>query len=126
MIKVLFGCGIAVIVVVLAVLCYSLRKTAPEGKGGKAIACFVLAIVLAAICIAPSLAQYNSTSKRTVAYISKDSMTLIDESNGKATVVDLEDVRHDGDIAKGDEVVIISNVLGIIQYVDKCNDAVVP
>ena len=83
------------------------------------IACFVLAIVLAVICIAPSLVQYNDTSKRTVAYISKDSMTLIDESNGKATVVDLEDVHHDGDIAKGDEVVIISNVLGVIQYVDK-------
>lgn len=126
MIKVLFGCGIAVIVIVLAVLCYSLKKTAPEGKGGKAIACFVLAIVLAVICIAPSLVQYSSTSKRTVAYISKDSMTLIDESNGEATVVDLENVRHDGDIAKGDEVVVISNVLGIIQYVDKCNDAVVP
>ena len=92
MIKVLFGCGIAVIVIVLAVLCYSLKKTAPEGKGGKAIACFVLAIVLAVICIAPSLVQYSSTSKRTVAYISKDSMTLIDESNGEATVVDLEDV----------------------------------
>lgn len=126
MIKVLFGCGIAVIVIVLAVLCYNLKKTAPEGKGGKAIACFVLAIVLAVICIAPSLVQYSSTSKRTVAYISKDSMTLIDESNGNATVVDLENVRHDGDIAKGDEVVVISNVLGIIQYVDKCNDAVVP
>lgn len=126
MIKVLFGCGIAVVVIVLAVLCYSLKKTAPEGKGGKAIACFVLAIVLAVICIAPSLVQYSSTSKRTVAYISKDSMTLIDESNGEATVVDLENVRHDGDIAKGDEVVVISNVLGIIQYVDKCNDAVVP
>lgn len=126
MIKVLFGCGIAVIVIVLAALCYSLKKTAPEGKGGKVIACFVLAIVLAVICIAPSLVQYNDTSKRTVAYISKDSMTLIDEGNGKATVVDLEDVHHDGDIAKGDEVVIISNVLGIIQYVDKCNDAVAP
>lgn len=119
MIKVLFGCGVAVIVVALAALCYSLKKTAPEGKGGKVIACFVLAIVLAAICIAPSLVQYNGTSKHTVAYISKDSMTLIDESNGKATVVDLEDVHHDGDIAKGDEVVIISNVLGVIQYVDK-------
>lgn len=126
MIKVLFGCGIAVIVIVLAVLCYNLKKTAPEGKGGKAIACFVLAIVLAVICIAPSLVQYSSTSKRTVAYISKDSMTLIDESNGNATVVDLENVRHDGDIAKGDEVIVISNVLGIIQYVDKCNDAVAP
>lgn len=126
MIKVLFGCGIAVIVIVLAVLCYSLKKTAPEGKGGKAIACFVLAIVLAVICIAPSLVQYSSTSKRTVAYISKDSMTLIDESNGNATVVGLENVRHDGDIAKGDEVIVISNVLGIIQYVDKCNDAVAP
>ena len=126
MINVLLAFGIAVIVVVLAILCYHLKKTAPEGKGGKVIACFVLAIVLAVICIAPSLVQYNSTSRRTVAYISKDSMTLIDESNGKATVVDLEDVHHDGDIAKGDEVVIISNILGVIQYVDKCSDAVAP
>ena len=105
--------------IVLAGLCCGLKKTASECKVGIVFAFFVLAIALAAICIAPSLVQYNSTSKRTVAYISKDSMTLIDESNGKATVVDLEDVHHDGDIAKGDEVVIIWNVLGVIQYVDK-------
>lgn len=117
--------GIALTVAITA-LCLHARKTAPDVKAKRFhVVVLVLALLLALNCALPAFMPNNSTERRTVVYLGKTSMTLVDENSGKATEVPLDKIFYDKEIAKGDEVIVVENMFGVIQYVDKFEKAAI-
>ena len=117
--------GIALAVAITA-LCLHARKTAPDVKAKRFhVVVLVLALLLALNCALPAFMPNNSAERRTVVYLGKTSMTLVDENSGKATEVPLDKIFYDKEIAKGDEVIVVENMFGVIQYVDKFEKAAI-
>lgn len=133
---VIFFATVALVLAAISVLCFVGHKKEKEKEKATAAAtgtelswykwrpsycyvlCFVLVIVLAVACVAPSLMKSGVEDSYNVAFKNNDTITLVSNVDGDSVKIDLDEVYYDDSIVKGDTVVLIRNFWGP-QYIDK-------
>ncbi len=117
--KVLFMGGALLFFVVFMVITTSDIKN-PNKKNK--IASVVAVIAMAAILMCGMFSNVTNggvTDNYTVAFISDETITLIDESNGDTVKIATAQVTIDNSLQKGDKVVVVQSTWGDTEYIGK-------
>ncbi len=117
--------SIAALALLTAYLAISARDLKNPNKKLK-IASIISVIVLVTVLLMASFQIGETSNKYTVAYISEQTITLIDDTNGDTVKISAKSVSRDGSLEKGDKVVVVENFWGVPQYIGVVNGDFIP